>query len=658
MGDKELATRISGDFKQAKSDKDNDMNRCRRYERIYQALDQINRKVDESSGKLTDDRRIYSNTYLPYGAAVVDTGVSSVWNAFFGSPDYFEIDAANPYDELFATKITAHLKKRHKEMKFKTVVYRALQQAACFDYSVTCTKWRVEGGYIPKRVPIEDVVDLGGVKLKERRIEIQDEWVPNAIDRSHVELFDYFNCYHDTKAKTGLEDSEFFIDVRQELIENLIAESQNEENPFGRYKNIRAVINEMAEELNNVISQPIVDEDQLTMIMRRRVTIVRYWTKHHVAEMIGNNIVSRQNINGWPLQLWRFHVLPNKFRGMGLVQRIERGQYDINAIINLKRDHQNLVLNPIAVVDEELVDLNEGKVQLYPGRTLVSSGGVPGDKVYFYNPGVIPQGALEEINIQVQVMNEVTGLGPNQKSQFSSGRTTAREVAAVQAGALSKIMTVALNMEEECLEPIYQQLFLLEQRFMRGKDVFKYHGDLAHEWIRVTPTDYKFMAMPSFMAKGTSIIKDRDIEITQFLAAMDRAVQIPQFNNMKEVSKKMWQLLQPNDWYKFIIDGVPNQPNIPPQMENRVFAEGKSVEVSPANDDAEHLQVHKAHTYTPDYQLWPQAYKNRFEQHMANHQMADQEKQVKANPNLPNQQDASDQDRGIRGGSQLSIGAA
>ena len=89
-----------------------------------------------------------------------------------------------------------------------------------------------------------------------------------------------------------------------------------------------------------------------------------------------------------------------------------------------------------------------------------------------------------------------------------------------------------------------------------------------------------------------------------------------------------------------------------------MFAEGRVSPVTPANNHPEHKQIHNAYMSTEDYQLWPQAYKNRFEQHNAEHDAAEQSNQIQPQQNFPGQQDASDQDRGIRGTSVPSVGVA
>ncbi len=654
LSDKELIERVTGDFKQAAADKDVDIARCKRYLRIYQALDQAENIIDEDTGKLADDRRIYSNTYLPISAAVVDTAASGLYNAFFSAPDYFEIEGRTPMDDAFGPKITAHLMKRHKEMHFRSIIYRTIQQSLIFDYAVTMVRWKMESGFIPKRVVIETTVPLGRLKVKRRDVEVKMEWIPDAIDRSDVSLFDYMNCYHDSKAKMGLEDSEFFIDVRFELIESLIEWREQEDSLFGRYKNIDVVIKKLSDEFMRMAPVSSDEEEPINLLMRRRVKIVRYWTRHHVVEMVGDTIISRQNIDGLPLQLWRVHTLPNQFKGMGIVQRMERSQYDINAIVNLKRDHQNLTLNPIAILDEELVDVNDGKVELYPGRVLVSSGGVPGDKAFFYQPGSIAQGATEEIALQMEIIKDVSGVGDNQLGNFSQGRKTARETSAVAAGAMGKIMTIALNMEETCLEPIYLGMFKLEQRWMRAPDTFKYHGVNAVDWVRITPEDYKWMAQPRFISRGTAIIKDREIQIQQFLTAADRAMAAPQFHNLPEIFTEMWKLLSPMDYQRFVKDPNEQTQNIPPNIENKIIAEGGQVEISQANEHANHRQVHEAYKLGPDYPLWPQATKNVLDQHIQQHLAAEQQdvlSQTQGQNRLSQQQDASDPSRGLRGAS-------
>jgi hypothetical protein len=667
MGDEDVVEKVTADFKQAYSDKSKSNTRCRRYTKIFEALDHPDDIIDETSGELTDDRRIYSRTYMPLGAAIAETSATMIYNALFSTPDYLEVTANSRFDDLATQKITAHLMRRHQENKFKHFVYRALQMAVCYDYCVTMTKWEIQPGHIPTRVEKETPVQLGRLTVPKREIVMEEKWVPDKIDRHTNVVLDYFNCWHDKASTDGFKESSFFIDTRWEPFENLWAMRQSDDNPHGIYVNldyVKSYIEEMLKSTPNAESTTPSGDDIESMIKRMRVKVIRYWTHHHYVEMVGDKLISRTDIGGMPLTLWRVGLKNAKFDGIGMIQRIERNQYDINAIVNLKRDFQNLMLNPVAIVDEELASINDNKVELYPGRTLLSpSGRPPKDLIYFFQPGIdMSQGSTEELALQMDSMKDVSKISENQLGNFAKGRKTARESSAVAAGAGSHSLRQAEAIEDNCLEPIYQQQFLLEQRFMTKEDQFKYLGAEAEEWVVVTPEDYKWSALPNFVCKGSGVAGDREIRTQQFLAAFDRALQFPEQHDLQAIFKEMWRLLSPRDYHKFVKDPQFDKlPNIPPDYENQIMAQGQWVEASPQNKHGEHRASHQAFMRSDVFRSLPARMQNIFKEHLGMHDEIEQAmaSQAAAQGNSMPPGGAADVSRGIRGAGQgAAYGAA
>lgn len=620
--DRDAVMRVHNDYKRAFSDKQEDNKRNNRYTAIYEALNNPDDVVVETGP--TEDRRLYSDTYLPLGAAITDTVVNELFNTIFSPTDYFEVKAENPLDVGLAQVITAHMRKRHKEMKFRKIVYRALQQACSYDYCVSMSRWHIEPGYIPERIVENGYDQVGPIAIPKRVVDIRDKWIPNAIDRADFEVLNYFNCYHDYQSTDDFEDSAFFIDVRWVHLDQLVAMMND---PFNRYRNIDEVLRDF--EATN--REKAIPEDQLdsptTMIRRNRAKVIRYWTKDHVCEVVNNTLIRRQSLNGWPLHLWRINYRPNRFAGMGIIQRLERAQYDVNAIINSRRDHENLVLQPISVISADLVDRREGNVRLTPGKTLIDeNGGDVTKKLYAYQPGNPPQGGVDEIAQQAEVMKMVSSVGDNQLAQYAGGRRTAQEAIRVAAGNLSKVNRVAGLIEETCIEPMLLDQFKLEQRYFRGEETFEYLGRHATEWVTVTPEVYKWGAQPKFVARGSSYAQERQSQTILFMQGLDRALAAPQYNNLQECFVEMWKLLHPLDYTRFVND--PNAPRykIPPEVENLMFAHGEVVDVNPDDDDLEHIAKHQAAENSPDFKLWPKRRQDALVAHRMKHEQAAQGK--------------------------------
>lgn len=650
LGDEELVMKITGDIKKAAKMKDTAFARNKRYRLIYQALDQAEELIDDSEGQIDEDEALYSNTYLAIGAAAVDTAATQLYNTIFSTPDYMKIDADDWEDELFAGMVTAHLMKRQREMKFRLTVYKLLQQMLCFDYAISYPRWLLQPGYVKKRVNTIEMQDFGGVKMPYRKVEMKDEFIHNAIDRSQVDIIDFFNCVHDSWSGNGdFSDSMFFADWRQDPIPELMKMRKDEDKPWGKYKNLDKVLDVQARALASTMKPTVhdpVDRDNL----ESRVTVYRYWTNDEIVEMANQNIISRVKIDGIPLQVWKTYEKSNEFSGMGLLQRIERNQIDINAIINNKRDFQNLILNPVAGISDEVAGLEEGDVVLYPGRSLITRGD-PKNSLYFYQPGTdLSRGATEELQIEMEAVERVTGFGgENAQGSFASGRKTAREVSAVMAGIMTKVTQISSKIEECALVPIWNRMFVLEQTHLSQSESFKYHGPDGMAWLQINPEDYRWNAMPNFSARGSSNTAQDEVYKSQFMKAMEMQMTQPQMGKWENIFAKMWRLLDPKDHLDMIRDPREKTHNVPPNMENMLLAQGHDVEVSPENDNAVHLRVHEAIENTPDYKMWPEAFKMRHRAHKQQHQQGQQQMQI---PRLgAGQQDGSDLARGLRGAS-------
>lgn len=652
MSDKEALERIQGDVEKAKSAKSQDMIRAKRYRNIYQALDPPDVSIDETTGMSEDDKDIYSNTYMPIGAALVDSTVTKIYNHFFSTEDYFEIAAKEFEDDDLALRVTAHMKQRHREMMFRYKIFLTLQIMSCFDYSVTMARWLTRPGYENRRVTKQYNKMFGGIPFPYQETTIEPTWVWDYIDRPDIVVFDYFNSWHDASARNGLEDSKFFIDERDESIETLKMLAKTKDRWWGKYKNVSAVVKASMEAEKSIQGSydPVDRKDN-----ERSVRITRYWTHDHVVEYAHGKMLSRTDLTGLPLQLWKLYELPSEFKGMGLLQRIERNQSDINASINSIRDFQNLITNPIAAVDAELASAEDGEVRLHPGKILTFSGGQAKDKIQFFQPGVdMTSNTLQHINMQFNMTRAVSRVSENDSGQYTSGRRTATEAREVAEGSDSSIFNVASRLELTALESFYRYQFMLEQIFMTKEEQFRYYGEKAGEFVIVRPEDYRWAHVPRFFARGSAYRFYNDVKTQQFLAAMDRALMAPQFNNLEAIYTKMWQLLDPRDYQQFIRDPRDKTHNVPPNMENMLLAQGHEIEVSPENDHQVHMQVHQDIMQTPDYNVWPDMFKMRMQEHIAEHQQAMNTALSSGNggggrTNALQQQDSADSLRGIRG---------
>jgi len=614
LSDEQALTRASEDYTYAQGEKESDHVECRRFLNIYQAIDAPDTDIDSAVDAIYKEmERDRSNTYMPVGAAIVDSARAQLNDYFFGIPQYFTISSDEPMDFFYEEVVRAHMMKRHKEMKFRSKIDYTFLQMLCFDYAITFMRWHTRPGYESRRITTQKKVP-GGI---DQRVDVKKVWVPDAVDRSDFVVLHYFDCFHDPDAKNRFEDSRFFADRRWMSIEDLKLQAKTKDQPYGRYKNVEAVVKKLQEStIANASTQTTQDQSE----QKRRVEIIRYWTPDQILEYAQDTVINRTNISGWPLQYWGFSRVPGKFRSMGLLQRLERQQYEINASVDDVRDFQNMINDPIAIVRGDIMGIEEGSVRL--DRKVYTAADV-NDAIKLVQPGIdTTQTALQHTNLQLAIARWVSGFGgENQGGSFTSGRRSATEAGLVEQGAEKRTYLLASLLSAEAFEPALLAQFELEQMNMTKAEAIKYMGEKGLQWRQIDPADYKWDAQPQFQAEGPDYMRFDQITTQQFLQAYQMSIQLPPgLVDIKELTLEMYKRLTPQDAYKFMAEKEPNQMNTNPEDENFMFAKGRNPEVSPANDDAEHIASHSAMKGTTDYQFWPETFRMRLDKHIQAHQ--------------------------------------
>jgi hypothetical protein len=655
LSDKEALIRVLGDYEEAKSQKSDALKRAERYEAIWRARDDPDDVIDESSGLIDDDEAMYANGYLPVGAALVRSASAKLFNQLFSTSRYFELEADDIKDAFFAEEVTAHLYKRHIEMGFKSTIYKALLEACKYDYAITGTRWLLEDGYVPRPRRTLESVKLGSIGVQRQRVASIDRYVPDKVDRCDTFLLPFRDCFHDWESKNGFADSRFFIDARDEMMETLIMESENTKS-WGKYKNVEKVIhkvlNRKAGDVNAAYALGAENGDEY--VKQRRVTIIRYWTRNHLVEACNGEVIRRMHMPGWCLQDWTLFPHTDAFGGMGLLECMERNQIDINASMNARRNYQNLTSNPFAVVNEDLLAGQQGPAKLYPGWVGQSrANSDPSKQIWVYQPGN-NQGldSVADVQLHADMMQQLSQVPDSDMGQTTGTRTSATEVQAAKLGGISLASMIAQRFENEDLCKIYLNQFYLEQTYLSRAESFKYNGEHGEEFFVIDPASYMWNSVPRFLPRGTVFAGQDAVQTQQFMAAANQAMLMPQVqHDWTNIAIEMWRRLHPHQYWKFVKD--PNVPthNVPPEIENQMFAQGQRPEISPANDHRLHIAAHEGLKRTPDYQVWPAAFKMALDNHLAQHQQGAQPMAM-PNPMLGGatmgMQDGMNPSRGLR----------
>ena len=656
MTDQEALIYAQALYARFKSGKQDAITRQERYNAIYQALDPPDLQVDQGSGTTTDDQSAHSDSYLPVGAALVDSAVAQLFSLIFSTDNYLQMAPQDWMDHFQLDRVTAHMLTQHREMKFRFQVYKALQAACCFDYCVTACRWLLEPGYLNKKVKETKYLQMGKLQVPFQRVAVESQWVPDAIDRPDMMVFGFDRSYHDPDARNGFDDSEGFVDDRDESIEWLRNQEKTADRPWGPYRYIdelekRALDSQVIDDLPQYADQLSTFWDMLSddneRLIRRRVRVHRLWTRDHLVEWSHGLVLRRLNLSGWPLQRWVMYEKPNRFEGMGLLQRIERMQYDINADVNSRRDFKELLANPFGLISDELVQAEGGAPQVESGVLIPVHSDDVTNKLMIHQPGQnIIQDNMAEISQQIDIMQKSTQVSTNQMGSFASGRRPATEVGVVAQAALTADQVIAMKLEDTVLVPFYLQQFALNQLNMTETAKFLYQGQYGNQFYEVNPVDYAFNAQPLFECLGTISVVQDAVHTQQFMLAMDKQAMMPQAANWDKIFAEMWRRLVPKHYHEFVKDPTIPQHNVPAQIENQLIALGHYVEVSPLNNHVAHIQGHEAIKQTGDYQAWPEVRKMRLEQHLNEHRQAQQGQQSLA-PMRP-MQDNADVMRGLR----------
>jgi len=637
MKGKDLAEMVMQDLSLSAENRADALQANRRYRRMYKVQDEPGLQPQGGTGDLEEDLYQFSNTYLPVSTMVVNIATQNIYNNLFGDSQYFEIEPQEEEDEIRAEISGALIRRRHRQMKFKRSMINMIKQGLKYDYAIALTSWLTEPGTVIRPVMKKETHEFKtGLKEEFETIQQAETFVPNKIDRSHTTILNNFHCFHDWAATEGLADSSFFCDVREVSFRELINNQRTKDNPEGLYINLDKIDNGSLM-INAGIELDTKDVLRRTAGLQRTqngsLTVIRYFTPNGMVQLSGDGtvITDPKPMAGFPLVDWRLWLLENTFEGMGLLQSMERMQYDMNAIINNKRDFQQLVLNPISVIDQSLASAIDGSTELIPGQQFVTAGPT-GDKITFYKPGLdVGSSSSEELSLEFDMVSKVSQLGQNAQGSFAKGRRSAREAAGVQGATDLAMGFASIIFETEVIEPVIEQQLFWEMKNLKGEHRFRDLGPNGKMFVEVNENTLLFGSTPTIKALGISNIQKNAVETSNLIQAMQITGNLGLMNqiNIPEVLKELWRRQRPEDYQKFLKQpGMIDQINIPPEEENVLFGLGRHPDVKPTNDHIRHIQSHEEHKLTPDYALWPDALRQEFEIHINRHKAAMQQDQA------------------------------
>ena len=609
-----------------------DINTNHRLKRMYMAKDEPRLSSRTNSGRLDEDPATYSNTYLPVVTGIVDTAKTLMYTNLFGTPDYLRCVSQEVIDEERTLATCRHLKHRHDQMMFLAeFVDEFMLEYLLYDFAVALTSWKVEPGYQVTPEQVQEIIDFGdGTQFhRSRKINTMIK-NPTAIRRCNTVTIPNYQCFPDPRATRGFGD--FFIMAQDVSQRHLMINRKTPQNPFGIYKfkpeEISTGRGGLFDRISNVADRRELNRRFSKANEQDVHLITAFYDNYRVQMDGGGNIVRRGRMAGYPLAKASFRKLNDRFGGMGIVHVLERQQHDINRMINDRRDFNNLVLNPITIMEKDTFARGEyGDGTLHAGQLYTYDGdGKASDTIHTEQPGQPIGGDHQaEISTQLSMMNTVSNISANSQAQFATGRRSAREADEVASGTSVALGVTSRRLEVQAFEPIYDQQLMLERIHFDGFEGIRDIGD-PDLYVHVTPETLAFQSNPRMKAMGMTNIRLDAVDRAQLIQQVSVALTSPtimKFTNAEELVKRFWRAAQPDTFYELLNVAKPSDRiNTPPETEHLMFAQGRYPKVKPLNDHDEHFNAHNAFKRAGAYSAWPEVFKREFDNHIAGHSAA------------------------------------
>lgn len=641
MTDKELAPLVKQLLYWMFMERRDKINANRRHLRLYEAIDEPELRPSAGAGRIEDDVHLTSNTFLPVITGIIDTAKTMIYQNLWGSNDYIKCVSQHPEDEERAIFACRHLRNRHKQMGFQTgVAQDVIFEGLLYGTAVSVTDWKIEDGYeAGQQSRIDEVFTPEGI-THIRRTSSNLFYKQNAVDRVDTRLIEQNLWFPDPNADArGF--GKVFCFVQDISPDELMQNRRTKDNPTGIYTfnpddistgiaNLFDGATPLAREIQSAQRAFAMNAPKIG----RQVHLVTMLWKDYMCVMTGNGtIIRRKVMTGWPIDKWNFRQIPGRFNGLGLPDVLERMAYDVNAMVNNRRDYENLILNPIMIMEEELLsNARMGNGELIPGQIYdFEGGGTPArDKFGIVQPGnPLGNDMLNEMNLSMGIMHQISGVGPNAQGQFASGRRSATEADAVKQALQTNMGMSSVMLERQWVEPTYDKQMTLERIHLNEEIAFRDQGELDL-YVSVTPERLAFRHNPQMQALGTTHIIEDATAKAQFFQAVNIALH-PAFEgkaNLDEIHEELWRMVKPNDHYRFISKGAPSeQISIPPDQEHLLISNGHFPNVAPGDDHAVHLRRHLIWKAGPGYQVLPPQMKRALDLHIGKHEQAQAEKQ-------------------------------
>lgn len=378
---------------------------------------------------------------------------------------------------------------------------------------------------------------------------------------------------------------------------------------------------------------------ELTPSQEGRYEIWEYWTKEGlitIANYIGKDskgksiegkLIIREKedffkIGRIPFVAFIYNPKPNEFNGLGIAERIEQLQEEMNATRRQIRDFISLTISPQGIVARGAFSRweKEKMMENVPGEVFESDFVNVGD---VYRPIIrpnMPTTALQEMAVITQDIDQATGIFEHAQGQQFTRRETATTTVSLLQRADLLFGSNFEDFAEQFLKPLAKIFVELDQQFYKRKIksskislAIKKEVEAATQPMTIAPPEA--MGMPAMGGMGAQMgmppppqpetAPDKTIEIDpeeirgefdyelnvsairgsnemerqQLLSVLELIAKVPQLAATFDLTKLGKQLLSTFDMIKNAEDLVNDQPQMMPGMEGTTagLSRGKGV---------------------------------------------------------------------------------
>jgi hypothetical protein len=484
-----------------------------------------------------------SKLFIPATAAAVDGLVFNLALTLFGPNPFFDVAPREEGDvrraQLMRELLMYEFEKSNFKMEFAG---NFLKQLSIYGTSFGKVVQRKITKKTKKRKEIV-AVGINGEIMPTGEYEVQeDEEV--VYDGPVFETIDIFDVIISTKAKS-LQDT-WVIHRTEKTIGELKALEK-----MGIYSNVtdleNLILNTNDPDLQKSESRkystglPVAWSDEPGDL--RKVEILEYWDKKRekVTTIAGRSVIIRDTENPLGIDpfvsasLWQ---LPYEVYGIGVPEKCDDLQDQLNAEVNQRLDNRNLRQNLILKVRRG-ANVNVRNLISKPGAVWLTDDMTAIEPIQV--PDIETSASFAEENILKQEIEEVTGITKYSKGAGVAGdRTTATEASIVARSGSKSFAYMVMLIEESALKPIIEKYYQLTEMFMDKEVILRVLGDKGYEFIALKPEDVR--GCYDFIPQGTSELVDKNLKVQYLIQLLGIAKDDPALNRLA-VYKNIWEAL-------------------------------------------------------------------------------------------------------------------